>query len=153
MAFDLLVTLPVVFYFCVVRQYRLPLSTLVVAMGVGLALSRWPLPAAGLPLLEWAGRLAAVGEIATLTYAAIRLRRLWRGYQAARLQSADFMENMLAAAQPVLGRLTEGCRERGRGVPLRCAWFWAQPEVDQVSSLLAPTRNRVLWRCWLPWRG
>jgi hypothetical protein len=106
-AFDLLVVLPGLFYLCLVRAYRLPLTTLVAAFGGGLALSHWLLPTAGLPLLAWAGRLAAVGEVATFGYLLVRLRRVWRGYQVARQQSTDFIENLLAAGQPVLGRLTE----------------------------------------------
>ncbi len=106
-AFDLLVTLPVIFYLCLVRQYRLPLSTLVAAFGGGLALSHWLLPASGLPLLVWAGRLVGVGEVALAGYTAVRLRRVVRGYRLARAQSADFIDNLLAAGQPVLGRLTE----------------------------------------------
>jgi len=105
-AFDLLVTLPVVFYLCLVRPYRLPLSTLGVALGGGLALSHWLLPG-GVSLLVWAGRLVGVGEVATVAYAAVRLRRVVRGYRVARAQSADFIDNLLAAGQPMLGRLTE----------------------------------------------
>ncbi len=106
-AFDLLVVLPGLFYLCLVRPYKLPATTLVAAFGGGLALSHWLLPAAGLPLLAWAGRLAAVGEVATFGYALVRVRRVRRGYQLARLQSADFIDNLLAAGQPVLGILTE----------------------------------------------
>ncbi|TFZ66003.1 hypothetical protein E4631_12965 [Hymenobacter sp. UV11] len=106
-AFDLLVVLPAVFYLCLVRQYRLPLTTLVAALSGGLALSYWLLPAGGVPLLEWAGRLVGVGEVAVAGYTAVRLRRVVRGYQLARTKSADFIENLFAAGQPVLGRLTE----------------------------------------------
>ncbi|AMR28346.1 hypothetical protein A0257_15445 [Hymenobacter psoromatis] len=106
-ALDLLVTLPVVFYLCLVRPYRLPLSTLGVALGGGLALSHWLLPGGGVSLLVWAGRLAGVAEVAMLAYTAVRLRRVVRGYRLAQAQSADFMENLLTAGRPVLGRLTE----------------------------------------------
>ena len=106
-AFDLLVTLPVVFYLCLVRPYRLPLTTLVAAVGGGLALSHWLLPGGGVSLLVWAGRLVGVGEVATVGYTAVRLRRVVRGYRLARAQSADFIDNLFAAGQPVLGRLTE----------------------------------------------
>jgi hypothetical protein len=105
-AFDLLVTLPVVFYLCLVRPYQLPLTTLVAAVGGGLALSHWLLPGGGVSLLVWAGRPVGVGEVAVAGYTAVRLRRVVRGYQLAQAQSADFMENLFAAGQPVLGRLT-----------------------------------------------
>ncbi len=127
-AFDLLVTLPVVFYLCLVRQYRLPLTTLVAAIGGGLALSHWLLPTAALPLLGWAGRLAGVGEVATVAYTAVRLRRVVRGYRLARLQSADFIENLLAAGQPVLGRLTAAVMTEAAVVRYALLGGWAPLE-------------------------
>lgn len=105
--FDLLVVLPGLFYVLVVRRYRLPLRTVAAAFGGGLALSHWLLPAGGLPVLAWAGRLAQVLELLTLGYAVGRLRRIRRGYRAAQRHSADFMDNLLAAGQPVLGRCNE----------------------------------------------
>ena len=85
-AFDLLVVLPALFYVCVVRRYQLPLSTLGAAFGAGLALSHWLLPAGGLPVLAWAGRLAGVLEVGAMGYSAVRGRRLWQAYRAARAQ-------------------------------------------------------------------
>ena len=105
--FDLLVVLPGLFYVLVVRRYRLPLRTVAAAFGGGLALGHWLLPVGGLPVLAWAGRLAQALELLTLGYAAVRLRRIRRGYRAAQRHSADFMDNLLAAGQPVLGRFNE----------------------------------------------
>lgn len=139
-AFDLLVILPAVCYYCLVRPYRLPISTLAAAFGGGLALSHWLLPAAGLPLLEWAGRLAAVGEVATVGYTAIRLRRVVRGYRLARLQSNDFMENLRAAAQPVLGRLTGAVVTEVALVRYALLGGWAQPEVGAAETAFSAHR-------------
>jgi hypothetical protein len=133
-AFDLLVVLPGLFYLCVVRRYQLPLRTVAVAFGGGLALSHWLLPAAGLPLLAWAGRLAAVGEVATLAYTAVRVRRIWRGYQVARRQSADFMDNLTAAMQPVLGRLTEALTSEVAVVRYALLGAWAPLEVGPAET-------------------
>jgi len=132
-AFDLLVVLPGLFYLCVVRRYQLPLRTVGVAFGGGLALSHWLLPAAGLPLLAWAGRLAAVGEVATLTYTAVRVRRIWRGYQVARTQSADFIENLTTAMQPALGRLTEAMATEVAVVRYAVLGAWAPLEVGPAE--------------------
>jgi hypothetical protein len=128
-AFDLLVVLPVLFYVCVVRRYQLPLSTVAAAFGGGLALSHWLLPVAGLPMLAWAGRVASVLEVGTLSYAVVRARRLRQAYQAAQTQSTDFLENLHSATALVLGRL-------GQGVATEFALFRyallgsrAQPEV------------------------
>jgi hypothetical protein len=106
-AFDLLVGLPALFYAFVVRRYHLPASTVAGVFGAGLALSHWLLSAVELPVLAWAGRLAAVGEVATVGYLLVRLRRVRQGYRAARAHSPDFIENLHTACQPVLGRLSE----------------------------------------------
>ena len=128
-AFDLLVVLPGLFYLCVVRPYRLPLSMVAAAFGGGLALSHWLLPAAGLPLLAWAGRLAEALEVLTLGYAAVRLRRIGRGYRQARQQSADFVENLHAAVQPVLGRLTVAVATEVAVFRYAVLGGWAAPEI------------------------
>jgi len=128
-AFDLLVVLPGLFYLCIVRRYALPISTMMAIFGVGLALSHWLLPTAGLPLLAWAGRLAAVGEVAVLGYSLVRLRRMRQGYRAAKMHSADFIENLCAASQPVLGRLTEAVVTEVAVLRYALLGPWAQPEV------------------------
>ena len=143
-ALDLLLTLPGVFYLCVVRPYRLPLRTLAGAFGVGLALSHWLLPAAGLPLLAWAGRLAAVGEVATIGYALGRLRRGWRGwrgYRLARAHSADFMENLTAALRPGLGRLTEAMVTEIAVFRYALLGGWARPEVGPAETPFSTYRT------------
>ena len=140
-ALDLLLTLPVVFYLCVVRPYRLPLRTVAGALGVGLALSRWLLPVAGLPLLAWAGRLAVVGEVATIGYLLVRLRRVRSSYQLARVQSVDFIENLTAAMQPVLGRLTEALVTEVAVFRYALLGGWARPEVGQADTPFSAHRT------------
>ena len=140
-ALDLLVTLPAVFYLCLVRPYRLPLRTLLAAFGGGLALSYWLLPAAGGALLLWAGRLAAVGEVATLGYAAVRLRRVVRGYRLARRHSTDFLENLLAAGQPVLGRLTGAVMTEVALVRYAALGFWAPLQAGPSEQVFSTYRT------------
>jgi len=134
-AFDLLVVLPGLFYLCIVRRYNLPVSTVAAAFGAGLALSHWLLPAAGLPILAWAGRLAAVGEVATLGYGLVRLRRVLRGYRAAQARSADYIDNLHAACQPVLGRLTEAVVTEVAVFRYALLGGWARPEVSPASQV------------------
>ena len=133
-ALDLLLTLPAAFYLSVVRPYRLPRRTVVGAFGVGLALSHWLLPAAGLPLLAWVGRLVAVGEVATVGYLLVRLRRVRRGYQLARAQSTDFMENLTTAMRPVLGRLSEVLVTEVAVLRYALLGGWARPEVGPAEQ-------------------
>lgn len=128
-AFDLLVGLPALFYALVVRRYHLPASTVAAAFGVGLALSHWLLPATELPVLAWAGRLAAVGEVAVVSYTLVRLRRVGQGYRAARRYSTDFIENLHAACLPVLGRLTEAVVTEAAVLRYALLGAWAPAEI------------------------
>ena len=80
---DVLVGLPTLFYFLVVRRYQLPLSTLAAAVGTCLGLMHWLLPVAQqqpLQVLYW---LPAVLEAVTLAVLMARARRLVRAYRAA----------------------------------------------------------------------
>jgi hypothetical protein len=140
-AFDLLVVLPGLFYLCLVRQYKLPVTTVAAAFGAGLALSHWLLPTAGLPVLAWAGRLAVVGEVATFGYALVRVRRVRRGYQLARQQSADFIDNLLAAGQPVLGHLTEAVMTEVAVFRYAVLGGWAPLEVGPAETPFSTHRN------------
>ncbi|MFD1469003.1 hypothetical protein ACFQ48_12280 [Hymenobacter caeli] len=83
-AFDVLVGLPALFYWLVVRRYGLPLSTLVAALGACLALATWLLPAGQQQPLRALAFLPALLEGATLALAVARAGRLWRAYRAAR---------------------------------------------------------------------
>lgn len=136
-AFDLFVVLPGLFYVGVVRRYALPISTVAAAFGGGLALSHWLLPAAGLPLLACAGRLAAAGEVAVFGYGLVRLRRVLQGYQAAKAHSADFIENLHTASQPVLGRLTEAVATEVAVLHYALRGFWARPESRPADHVFA----------------
>lgn len=140
-AFDLLVVLPALFYGLVVRRYRLPASTVAAAFGSGLALSHWLLPAGGLPLLAWAGRLAEALELLTTGYLVVRLQRIRRGYLAARQQSADFLANLHAAARPVLGPLTELVMTEVAVLRYGLLGAWVAPEVGPDQTPFSTYRQ------------
>lgn len=145
MAADLLLGLPALFYFSVVRPCQLPLSTVAAAFGAGLALSHWLLPVgAGLAVLVWAGRLGAVLEVGGVGYAAVRLRRIRRGYRAAQQHSADFIDNLHAACQPVLGRLTGGLVTEIALLRYALLGSWARPEVRPDESAFSTYRESGL---------
>lgn len=105
--FDLLVGLPALFYFAVVRRYRLPVGAVAGAFGAALAVGYWLLPAGQQQYLGWGSRLAGALEVLTLGYCAVQLRRVVRNYRQARRASPDFVDNLDNALRPVLGRLTE----------------------------------------------
>ena len=134
-AFDLLVGLPALFYGCVVRRYRLSISTVAAAFGGSLLLAQWLLPGSGLPVLAWASWLAVGVEAGTIGYALVRLRRVRRGYRAAQAHSTDFIDNLHAACQPVLGRLTEAVVTEVAVLRYALLGGWAQPEIGPADQV------------------
>ena len=102
--FDLLVGIPLLFYFLVVRRYQLPVTTVVGAFGGALALGYYLIPAGQQQYLGWASHGLVLVEAATVVLAVINLRRLVRAYTEARQHSADFVENLHAAFAAVFRR-------------------------------------------------
>ncbi|AMJ64399.1 hypothetical protein [Hymenobacter sp. PAMC 26628] len=100
--FDLLVVVPALFYWLVVRRYGLPLSTVGAAVGACLALAFWLLPASRQQPLRALAFLPALLEGAALLAAAARARRLWRAYHAAREQ-LSWGPSLGLALEQVLG--------------------------------------------------
>jgi hypothetical protein len=103
-AFDLLVGVPVLFYFLVVRRYQWPLTTVATAVGACLALVHWLIPVAQQPsvvVLKW---LPAVLELATLGVLAARGRRLVQAYRALETTEAGFLPRARLVLPQVLGR-------------------------------------------------
>lgn len=144
-AADLLLGLPALFYFGVMRPYKLPFSALLGAAGAGLALSQWLLPAGpGGVVLIWAGWVGAGLEAATLGYAVGRLRRISHHYQLAQRQSADFIDNLHAACQPVLGRLTSVLATETAVLRYALLGGWAAPEIEPGEQAFSTYRDTAL---------
>ena len=101
---DLLLLLPGLFYFMVVRRYQLPLTSVVGAFGGCLALAYWLIPVEQQQYLGAAGQVLGLLEVVLVTWAVVNVRRIGLAYYAARKDSADFMENLGQAFQQVLGR-------------------------------------------------
>lgn len=137
MAADMLVLLPALFYWLVVRPYRLPPSSLVGALGACLAIVTWLLPGQSLPPLRL---LPALLEAITLTLAAARARRLVRAYRAAYAHDPHFWPSAQAAIGSLgaAGRLllTEIALLRYAGL----GW-WARPEVPARSTAFSSYRE------------
>ena len=102
--FDVLVGLPALFYFLVVRRYRLPLSTLAGAVGACLTLAYWLIPAAQMPSLRALQLLPAVLEGITLLLLAARGRRLVRAWRAAGATETAPLPRLALALEAALGR-------------------------------------------------
>lgn len=139
--FDLVVGLPLLFYFLVVRSYRLPLSTLLAAFGGALALAYWLIPPAQQHFLGWAGYLASGLEVVTLSLALGRVRRMMRAYQAAQQRGSDFLENLEAALQAGLGRFAAPLLAEVTLLRYALLGWWATPEVDQNDIAFSSYRE------------
>lgn len=103
-SFDLVVLLPALFYFLVVRPYRLPLSMLVTAFAGAVALAFWLLPPAQQTYLAWTKYGLVAAEGLTLVWAVLNVRRLLRAYRVAHVQNPDVVLSLRAACQEVFGR-------------------------------------------------
>ena len=96
---DMLVFVPTLFYFFVVRPYRLPLTSLLGVLGACLALASWLLPADQQAPLRALRLLPALLEAGALGLMAVRARRLVRAYQAAYAQEPRVWPSMQAAVR------------------------------------------------------
>jgi hypothetical protein len=101
--FDLLVGIPALFYWLVVRRYRLPISSLAGVVGACLALAYWLLPVAQQAPLQTLYFLPAALEGITLLLLAAKGRRLVRSYQLAYRQQPHFWPCAQVAVQQTLG--------------------------------------------------
>lgn len=129
---DLLVVVPALFYFLVVRPCGLSVASLSGAVGAGLALAFWLIPVAQqqpLRALHW---LPVLLEAVALAVAATKVRRLVRAYRAAYAAEARVGPSLRAAVGE-LGR--PGAFLLAEVDLLRYALlgWWAAPEVPAAA--------------------
>jgi hypothetical protein len=101
---DLLVGIPLLFYFLVVRRYRLPATTVVAVFSAMLAVGYYLVPAGQQHYLGWGSRSLGLLEGAAGVVMIINIRRLTLAYTQAAQHSADFVENLHAAFATVFHR-------------------------------------------------
>jgi len=136
-AADMLVVLPALFYWLVVRPYRLALSSLVGALGACLALATWLLPGQALLPLRL---LPALLEVATLGLAAARARRLVRAYRAAYAHDPRFWPSAQAALAS-LGRAGELLLTEVSMLRYAVLGWWGTPEVPVGTTAFSSHRE------------
>ncbi|MBC8085298.1 MAG: hypothetical protein H7Z21_19035 [Hymenobacter sp.] len=102
--FDVVVGLTLLFYWQLVRRYRLPVATVAAAFGGALALGYGLIPEPHQQYLGWARHGLVLAEALLGLMVLFNLRRVVRAYRAAARQSADFLDNLTAAFTAVLGR-------------------------------------------------
>ena len=102
---DLLLGLPLLFYFVVARGYRLSPLTLVVAFGTAVAVAGWVLPAGQQQYVQWGKWALLLAEPLVLLGALWHLRRLIRAYRHGQQQGeTDFLTNLENSFQTVFSR-------------------------------------------------
>ena len=139
--FDMLVGLPVLFYFLVVRRYQLPLSTLAAAVGTCLALTHWLLPVAQqqpLRVLHW---LPAVLELVTLTVLASRARRLVRAYQLAGMVETRFLPRLRTAVAKEMGKAGNFLLAEIDMLQFALLGWWARPATRANTTAFSSHRE------------
>lgn len=139
-AADMLVVLPALFYFLVIRPYSLPLSSLVAALGACLALATWLIPAPQLQPLHLLQVLPVLLEAATLALAAARARRLVRAYRAAYALDPHFWPSAQAAVGS-LGAVGGLLLTEINLLRYAVLGWWAVPEVPARATAFSSYRE------------
>jgi hypothetical protein len=139
--FDLLVGIPALFYWLVVRRYRLPVSSLAGVVGACLALAHWLLPVAQQAPLQTLYFLPAALEGITLLLLAAKGRRLVRSYQLTYRQQPHFWPCAQVAVQQTLG--PAGALLVAEVEMLRYALlgWWAKPEIAPQATAFSTYRD------------
>ncbi len=102
--FDLLVGLPLLFYWLVVRPYRLPRALLLGAFAGAVAVGYWLIPAPQQRYLEWARHGLVAAEALAVGLAVLNLRRLRRAFRQVRPVVPGYLEALAEAFKTVFGR-------------------------------------------------
>lgn len=139
-AFDLLVFVPALFYFMVVRRYQLPLSVVVAAVGACLALTQWLIPAAQAPrpLLQF---LPAGLEALTLVVFATRGRRLVRAYRTAGALEIGFVPRLRAAIAQEMGLAGHFLLAETDMLQFALTGWWSRPVVQPGTTAFSSHRE------------
>ncbi|GAA4378175.1 hypothetical protein [Hymenobacter koreensis] len=139
--FDLLAGIPLLFYFFIVRRYRLPVTTVVGAFGGALALGYYLIPAGQQQYLGWARQSLVLLEAGVLVVAVANLRRLVRAYAEAARRSADFVENLNAAFAAVFRRSMAPLVSEVVMFRYALLGWWARPEVGAGQRAFSNHRD------------
>ena len=102
-SFDLLVVLPVLFYFLVVRSLKLSVSSVVFAFVAALGLGYLILPASHQYYLGYAEGGLILAELGLLLYTIIKIRKIITEYKRLSVIAPDFVKNLYLAFQRHLG--------------------------------------------------
>jgi hypothetical protein len=137
---DMLVCVPALFYFLVVRPYRLPLTSMLGVLGACLALAGWLIPPAQQAPLQALRLLPALLEAGALGLAALRARRLVRAYRAAYAQEPRFWPSAQAAVRS-LGAVGELLLAELNLLRYAGLGWWATTETEARATAFSSYRE------------
>jgi len=139
--FDLLVGIPALFYWLVVRHYRLPISSLAGVVGACLALAYWLLPVAQQAPLQTLYFLPALLEGITLFLLVAKAQRLVRSYRLAYRQQPHFWPCAQVAVQQTLGPVGVLLIAEVEMLRYALLGWWAKPETVPQATVFSTYRN------------
>ena len=139
-AADVLVCLPALFYFLVMRPYRLPLSSLISVLGACLALAFWLIPGPQQQPLRVLRLLPALLEAATIGLAMARARCLVRAYRAAYAHEPRFWPSAQAAVRS-LGAVGQLLLTEINLLRYAFLGWWATPETTVRATAFSGHRE------------
>jgi hypothetical protein len=102
--FDITISIPLVYYFLVVRKSKTLPFTIIVVFLLCTFIAAWILPADNHYYLDKVEKLLALGELFILIYAIIRIRKIVVSYKKLSLHLHDFVHNLSKATIAVFGR-------------------------------------------------
>ncbi|GAB3240489.1 hypothetical protein GCM10027346_34730 [Hymenobacter seoulensis] len=138
---DVLLGLPLLYYWLVVRPYQLPATSVVGAFVAAVALATWLIPVPQQQYVHLASRALAGVEVFALAMALVNLRRLRQAYLAARLTDIDVVANLTTAFRSVFGRVM-GVFVSEISLFYYALLSWrARPEVDAPDTVFTSYRE------------
>ncbi|WP_338874599.1 hypothetical protein WBJ53_03175 [Spirosoma sp. SC4-14] len=103
LTFDMLIGLPLLYYFLLVRRLKVPLRSLFGIFGLALSLTALILPTNYQQFVGLLRRSLLLVELGIVGYALLRINQIRRYYRQFSAVSADFMTNLLQSLDAVLG--------------------------------------------------
>ncbi|MEO7313107.1 MAG: hypothetical protein ABIX01_22170 [Chitinophagaceae bacterium] len=101
---DLLVVVPLLWYFFMVRKARLPLVSVIPPLLICFIIASALLPAANHRWLGYFEKVIAVAELGVLFYGVVKIRQIVRAYKQSALVRTDFIFNLTKSLETILGK-------------------------------------------------
>ncbi|TGD78323.1 hypothetical protein [Hymenobacter wooponensis] len=142
--FDLLTVLPLLFYWQVIRPYKLPLSSLLGATGAAITLAYFLIPEPQQQYLSYTRYAGPALELAAISLAVVKLRKLRLAYATTAHTEPGMMERLEAAFEQVFGHsFSLLVSEIGMLYYALLSWR-AKPEVQTTDKVFTSHRESAV---------